>query len=131
METTSPSYKYWAFGTVALGLFGSVMDSGGLIVALPSIAGHFNTQLPSVQWVVIAYVLTITALLLPMGRLADLVGRKKLYISGGLVFVLGAVLASRSTSLLMLVLFRILQGVGGAMTEGTGMAIVASAFPAN
>ena len=130
LETTSPSYKYWAFGTIALGLFGSVLDNGGLIVALPSIAGHFNTKLPSVQWVVIAYVLTITALLLPMGRLADQVGRKKLYIAGGLVFVLGAVLASRSTSLLMLVLFRILQGVGGAMTEGTGMAIVASVFPA-
>ena len=130
LETTSPSYKYWAFGAIALGLFGSVLDNSSLSVALPSIAGHFNTKLPSVQWVVIAYVLTITALLLPMGRLADLVGRKKVYIAGGLVFVLGAVLASRSTSLLMLVLFRIIQGVGGAMTEGTGMAIMASAFPA-
>ena len=130
LETTSPSYKYWAFGAIALGLFGSVLDNSSLSVALPSIAGHFNTKLPSVQWVVIAYVLTITALLLPTGRLADLVGRKKVYIAGGLVFVLGAVLASRSTSLLMLVLFRIIQGVGGAMTEGTGMAIMASAFPA-
>ena len=131
LETTSPNYKYWAFGAIALGLFGSVLDHGSLIVALPSIAGHFDTKLPSVQWVVIAYVLTITALLLPMGRLADLVGRKKVYIAGALVFILGAVLASRSSSLLMLILFRILQGVGGAMTEGTGMAIMASVFPAN
>ena len=130
LQTTSPSYKYWVFGAIGLGLFGSVLDSGGLNVALPSIAGHFDTKLPSVQWVIIAYVLTITGLLLPMGRLADLVGRKKVYIAGGLVFVLGAVLASRSTSLLMLVLARIIQGVGGAMTEGTGMAIIASAFPA-
>ena len=80
---------------------------------------------------VIAYALAITALLLPMGRLADLVGRKKVYIAGGLVFVLGAVLASRSSSLIMLILSRILQGVGGAMTEGTGMAIIASVFPAS
>ena len=100
-------------------------------MALPSIAGDFNVKLPSVQWVHIAYVLTITALLLPMGRLADLVGRKRVYIAGSLVFVLGAVLASGSTSLLMLILFRILQGVGGAMTEGIGMAIIASVFPAN
>jgi EmrB/QacA subfamily drug resistance transporter len=131
LEVTSPNYKYWAFGAIALGLFGSVLGHGSLNVALPSIAGDFNTKLPSVQWVVIAYVLTIAALLLPMGRLADLVGRKKVYIAGSLVFVLGAVLASRSNSLLMLILFRILQGVGGAMTEGVGMAIIASVFPAN
>ena len=131
LETTSTNYKYWVFCAMALGLLGSVMDNASLSVALPSIAGHFDTKLPSVQWVVIAYVLTITALLLPMGRLADLVGRKKVYIAGAVVFVLGAVLASRSTSLLMLILFRILQGVGGAMTEGTGTAIIASVFPAN
>ena len=131
LETTGPNYKYWAFGAIGLGLFGSVLDYGSLGVALPSIAGHFNTKLPSVQWVVIAFNLTITALLLPMGRLADLIGRKKVYIAGGLVFVLGAILAGRSTSLIMLILSRILQGVGGAMTEGTGMAIIYSVFPAN
>lgn len=125
LEATGPSYKYWVFSVIALGFLGTVLGIGSLSVALPSIAGDFNVKLPSVQWVHIAYVLTITALLLPMGRLADLVGRKRVYIAGSLVFVLGAVLASGSTSLLMLILFRILQGVGGAMTEGIGMAIIA------
>jgi len=129
LETTSPNYKYWVFVAVGLGLFGSVLDHGSIAVVLPSIAGHFNSKLPSVQWVIIAYLLTITALLLPMGRLADLVGHKKVWVVGGLIFVLGAVLASRSTSLTMLILSRIFQGVGGAMTEGTGMAILISVFP--
>ena len=131
MQASSPNYKYWAFGAIALGLFASVVDLDAVIVALPTIAGHFNTKLPTVQWVIISYVLTISALLLPMGRLADLVGRKRVYIAGGLVFVLGAALAARSTTLVMLILSRIVQGVGGAMTEGNGMAIITSAFPAN
>ena len=129
LETSRSDYKYWAFGAVALGLFGSVLDQGSVSVALPVIATHFGTKLPTVQWVAIGYILAISALLLPMGRLADLVGRKKAYIVGGLVFVLGAVLASRSTSLLMLIPSRVVQGVGGAMTEGTGMAITTSVFP--
>ena len=131
MEASSPNYKHWSFGAIALGLFASVVDLDAVIVALPTIAGHFDTKLPTIQWVIIAYVLTISALLLPMGRLADLVGRKKVYIVGGLVFVLGVSLAGRSTSLIMLILSRIVQGVGGAMTEGTGMAIITSGFPAN
>ena len=129
MRASSPNYKYWAFGVIALGLFASVVDQDAVIVALPTIAGHFNTDLPAVQWVIIGYILTISALLLPMGRLADLAGRKKVYIVGGLVFVLGAAVAGRSTSLIMLILSRVVQGIGGAMTEGTGMAIITSVFP--
>ncbi len=85
-----PSYKYWAFGAISVGTIGSVIDHGSTNVALPTIAGHFNTDIPTVQWVVLAYVLTITALLLPMGKLADMVGRKKIYIIGSLVFAIGA-----------------------------------------
>ena len=131
LETSSSDYKYWAFGFMALGLFGTWAGQMGVVVALPTIARHFNTDLPTIQWMHIAYVLTVGALLLPMGRLADLVGRKKIYIVGGMVFVLGALLAGRSTSLILLLPSRILQGVGGAMTEGPGMAIIASVFPAH
>ena len=131
LEASSPGYKYWAFGFMALGLFGTWAGQMTVVVALPTIASHFNTDLPTIQWMHIGYVLTISALLLPMGRLADQVGRKKVYIAGGLVFVLGALLASRSTSLIMLLSSRIVQGIGGAMTETPGMAIIASVFPPN
>ena len=126
-----PSYKYWVFGAIALGTFGSVVDHGSSLVALPTIVDHFGTDIPTVQWVVIAYTLTITALLLPMGRLSDLVGRRKVYLFGTLVFVLGAGMSGSSVSLEMLIGSRIIQGVGAAMTQGTGMAIITSVFPSN
>ena len=125
----SRNYKYWVFGAISIGTFGSVMDYGSVEVALPTIAGRFETDLPTIQWVVLGFAMTIVALLLPMGRLADIVGSKKVYIWGSLVFVLGAGLAGSSSTLIMLILSRLLQGVGAAMTQGIGMAIVISVFP--
>ena len=129
LEASSPDYKYWAFGFIALGLFGTWAGQISVIIALPTIANHFNADIPTIQWMHIGFVLTLSAMLLPMGRLSDLVGGKKVYIVGGLVFVLGSILAGRATSLLMLLASRILQGIGGAMTEGPGMAIITSIFP--
>ena len=129
--TRSRHYKYWVFGALAIGIFASVVDHGSVNIALPSIAAKFQTDLPTIQWVVIIYALTISALLLPMGRFSDLIGRKRVYIAGMVVLALGAVLAGISPSLETLFPARILQGVGAAMTQGTGMAIITSAFPAN
>ena len=131
LEGTSRNYKYWAFGAIALGLFGSVIDHGSVNVALPTVAEHFNTNLPTIQWVVLGYSLTISALLLPMGWLADRIGRKKVYVVGSLMFIAGALSAGASVSLTMLILSRIFQGIGAAMTQGVGMAIITSAFPSN
>ncbi len=125
----SRNYKYLALGTVGIGIFGSVVDHGSVNIALPTVADDFSTDLPTVQWVVIAYTLTISALLLPMGRLSDLVGRKRIYMAGMAVFVAGAVLAGWSNSLPLLILARLLQGCGAGMTQGTGMAIITSSFP--
>ncbi|MBC8280302.1 MAG: MFS transporter [Chloroflexi bacterium] len=129
--TRSPNFKYWVFGALAVGIFASVVDHGSVNVALPTIASHFKTDLPTIQWVVIIYALTIAALLLPMGRLSDLVGRKKIYLIGIMVLGTGAALSGLSPSLEMLFPSRILQGVGAAMTQGTGMAIVTAVFPPN
>ncbi len=74
------SYKWWVLFAVSVGLFSSVFDHGSMNVALPSIADHFNTDLPTTQWIVIGYGLTIAALLLPMGRLSDIMGRKNIYL---------------------------------------------------
>lgn len=125
----SPSYKWYAFGVVAIGTFASVVDHSSVAVALPSIATYFSTDIPSVQWVVIGFAMTIIALLLPVGRLADMVGLKKVYIAGSLVLILGAIIAGASNNLVILMLSRIVQGAGAAMTQGTGMAIIIAAFP--
>ena len=129
--TRSPNFKYWVFGALAIGILASVIDHGSVNVALPTIAEEFDTDLPTIQWVVIIYALTISALLLPMGRLSDLIGRKKVYIIGMVVLGAGAVLSGLSPALEMLFPSRVLQGVGSAMTQGTGMAIITAAFPAN
>ena len=121
--------KYLVFFALAIGLFASVVDHGSVIVALPSIAEDLRIELPSVQWVVIGFALTISALLLPMGRLADMMGQKRVYVLGSVVMMVGAAGAGVSPELGTLLLARILQGVGAAMTQGTGMAIMTSVFP--
>ena len=125
----SPHYKWWVFAAVGLGSFTGVMTFGTVNVALPTIAGYFETDLPTVQWVVIAQTLTVSALLLPMGRLSDMVGRKQVYIAGLLLLMGASVFAATSSSVFMLVLSRIVQGMGAAMTQGTGMAMITSVFP--
>ena len=125
----SSNYKWWAFAAIGMGTFSSVADMDSVLVALPSISEHFQTELPTTQWVVIAYALTTSALLLPMGRLSDIVGRKPVYVAGFAFFILGAALAGTSTTILVLTLGRVVQGAGAAMTQGTGMAMILSTFP--
>ena len=125
------SNKYVVFGALAIGLFASVVDHGSVIVALPSIAEDLQIELPSVQWVVIGYALTMSALLLPMGRLADMLGQKRVYILGSLVLMVGAAAAGLAPNIATLLLARLFQGVGAAMTQGTGMAIMTSVFPSH
>ena len=121
--------KYLVFAALAIGLFASVVDHGSVIVALPSVAEDLRIDLPSVQWIVIGFALTISALLLPMGRLADMMGQKRVYVLGSVVMMVGGACAGLAPNLATLLLARILQGVGAAMTQGTGMAIMTSVFP--
>ena len=127
--TQSGSYKWWVFATIAVGTFISVVDHGSVNVALPTIERHFKTDLPTVQWVVIGYALAISVLLLPMGRLGDMFSRKRVYIGGLGLFVVGAGLAGSAQNLPMLIGFKVLQGAGSAMIQGNGMAAILSVFP--
>ena len=127
----SPRYKWYAFGTLAVGTFASVVDHGSVSVALPTIATRFQTDIPTVQWLVIGYAMTVIALLLPMGRLADLITSKRVYIIGSFVVIAGSIAAGTSSDLSVLIASRIVQGTGAAMTQGTGMAIMIGAFPPN
>ncbi|MDA1348958.1 MAG: MFS transporter, partial [Chloroflexi bacterium] len=80
--TESPNYHWWVYSAVAVGMFMTVMDQSGLNIALPLIAEHFDADLPTVQWVLLSYVLATSALVMPMGRLSDMVGRKRVLIAG-------------------------------------------------
>ena len=127
--TTRPNYKWWVFGAVAIGTFMTAVDHGSVLVALPTIESHFGTDLPTVQWVILGYALAISVLLLPVGRLGDIVGRKEVYISGFAVFVLAAAVAGFSPTLQVLIGAKVVQGIGSAMIQGNMMAIIISAFP--
>jgi EmrB/QacA subfamily drug resistance transporter len=123
-------HKHLVFLVCVVGIFITVFDTSSSIVALPTIAREFHTDLPTAQWVIIGNGLTIAALLVPVGRLSDLIGRKRIYVVGALFFAAGAMLAASSSSIAMLISARALVGVGSAMTQGTAMAILVSSFEA-
>ena len=127
--TRSRNYKWWVFWTVAAGTFFSVVDHGSVLIALPGIESHFDATLESVQWVVVAYALTISALLLPMGRLGDVAGRRRVYVAGAAIFVIGSLGSTFAPSLGALIAFRVLQGIGSGMVQGCGMGMFIAAFP--
>jgi EmrB/QacA subfamily drug resistance transporter len=116
---------------VAMGVFLSTIDSSIVNVALPTLVRAFDTEFPMVQWVVLAYLLTVTTLMLSVGRLADMIGKKTLYAAGFVIFVTGSALCGLSPTVQWLIGFRVLQAVGAAMVMALGMAIVTEAFPAS
>ena len=125
------NYKWWAFGTVAMGTFVSVLDQSGLSLALPLIADDLDASIPAVQWVTLAYMLATSSLLLPVGRMSDILGRKRVYAAGFVIFIAAAILAGSSNTLGFIIGFKALQGVGAAMIQANGMAIVTTTFPAS
>ncbi len=127
--TSSPAYKWWNFWTIAAGTFFSVVDHGSVLIALPGIESHFDATLESVQWVVVAYALVISVLLLPMGRLGDVIGRRRVYIIGTTIFVVGSLGATFAPTLPVLIGMRVMQGIGAGMVQGCGMGMMIAAFP--
>ena len=125
------SRKWLSLSVVAVGTFMSTLDSSIVNISLPAITDALNTNLATVQWVVTAYMLTITSLLLSFGRLADIVGRKLVYTTGFAVFTVASGLCGIAQTVEQLILLRALQGVGAAMVMAISPAITASAFPPN
>ncbi|MCL0101779.1 MFS transporter [Dehalococcoidia bacterium] len=122
-------YKWFVLATLVLGTFLTVIDLSSLNVALPTIGTYFNADLSSIQWAVIANALTVTVLLLPMGRLGDIIGRRNIWMVGFSVFIVGSILAASSFNLPMLIVSRALQGTGAAMIQANSMAMALSVFP--
>jgi MFS family permease len=97
-------------------------------ICLPSIDKEFGMNPVSLSWVATAYLLTSAIFLLPFGRIADIVGRKKIYMLGIIVYSAFSLLCGLSVNSIMLIISRIFQGIGGAMIFGTGIAILTSVF---
>lgn len=128
-EPSTASRKWIVMAPITVGIFMTALDVGAVNVSLPSISTHFQTDLSTIQWVVSVYLLVLAATLLPMGRAADLLGRKRIYVAAYLVFVVGSVLAGSALDFGWLLGGRALQAAGGAAIQATGIAIAVSAFP--
>ena len=103
--------------------------ASGINVAMPFIAKEFGLSAVALGWVVTSYMLAAAMFLVPFGRLADLVGRKKIFALGIGVNIAGTAAAALAPSAFFLILGRAVQGVGGAMIFGTGVAILTSVYP--
>lgn len=124
-----PALKKYTLITVMVASFSTPFMGSAINLAIPSIGREFNSTALMLSWVVSSYLLATAAFLLPFGRLADISGRKKVFILGVIIFTLSSLLCGLAWSIQSLIWFRILQGIGSAMTFGTGMAILTSVFP--
>ena len=127
----SPNYHWWAYGAVAMGMLINVMDQSGINIALPRIAEDFSADIPTVQWISLGYTLATSAMLMPMGRLSDMIGRKRVYLYGFALFVVLAAVGGMSQTLGMLIVVKILQGMASAGVQANSMAFITEVFPDN
>ncbi|MGB7947434.1 MAG: MFS transporter, partial [Candidatus Binatia bacterium] len=116
---------------VCVGQFVVGLDQRALLVALPTLSHTFNTSLTTIQWVLLIYDLMLIGLVITVGRLGDLFGRRRIYASGFLVFVFSSALCGAAQSAGQIIFFRGLQAMGGAMIAANGRAVASVALPSN
>jgi EmrB/QacA subfamily drug resistance transporter len=122
-------YKWWALSCTSLGMLLATTNSGTLIIALPDLQRSLHTGLLALVWVILAYMIASTVLVLTCGRLSDLFGRKRAYVAGFVVFALASLGAGFAADGTQLILWRIVQGVGAAFLFANASALVTDAFP--
>jgi len=124
------SNKWVTFLIVAVGVFMATLDASIVNISLPTIARYFGIALGGpIEWVIIAYLVVIAAVLLTIGRLSDVVGRKPIWAAGLVIFTVGSAICGAASSLPLLIAFRVAQGLGAALLFAVSPAIITGAFP--
>lgn len=123
--------RYKIMFVVLTGILMAVVDGVVVSIALPTITSYFNVDVALSQWVITAYLLTITSLLLVFGKISERTGKTRLFIGGIALFTFSSLACGVSPNLAVLIGFRILQAVGGAMMFSISGAILFQAFPVN
>src|SRR5690349_20911075 len=126
-----PGYEWVALSVTTVGALLASLQGSSLVIALPDVLTGLNAGFLTIMWVLLGYLLITTALVPVVGRLADIFGRKQLYLAGFAIFTLGSLLAGLSQPGAHgwdMVAYRVVQGVGGALLITNSTAIVADAF---
>jgi EmrB/QacA subfamily drug resistance transporter len=121
--------KWWTLAAVAFGLFMIMLDNTVVNVALPAIERDLHISISELEWIVTAYALTFAALLITGGKLADLLGRRKIFVAGLLVFSLSSLACGLAPSAGFLIGARAVQGVGAALMNPATLSIITATFP--
>jgi len=125
-----PLAPWFAVATVCFGAFMGQLDASIVTVAFPALQRQFGTGLAATQWVSLAYLLVLTALLVPAGRWSDRAGRKLLYLYGFVVFSAASAACGLAPSLGVLIALRLVQGAGAALLQANSVALVVTSVPA-
>jgi EmrB/QacA subfamily drug resistance transporter len=129
VDSGHASYKWWALSCTSLGMLMATINSGTLIIALPNLERSLHTSILSLVWVILAYMIASTVLVLTAGRLSDLFGRKHAYVAGFVIFSVASLGAGFAANGTQLILWRVLQGIGAALLFANASALVTDAFP--
>ena len=121
--------KWWTLAAVAFGLFMIMLDNTVVNVALPAIQADLNADLSELEWIVAGYALTFAALLLTGGKLADLLGRRLIFVIGLAVFTASSLACGLADSGEVLIGARVVQGVGAALMNPATLSIISATFP--
>jgi MFS transporter, DHA2 family, multidrug resistance protein len=123
------SYRWWLLANVMIGTFMAVLDATIVNVGLPKIMSSFGVGIDKIEWVITAYMLAMAVMLPTSGWLADRFGYKRIYFLGLLLFTFGSFLCGYSGNENMLIVSRIIQGLGAGAIQPIGMAIITREFP--
>src|SRR5919206_548578 len=121
--------KWWTLVAVSFGLFMIMLDNTIVNVALPSIQSSLHLQISELEWVVTGYALTFGALMLTGGKLADLLGRRLIFVAGLTIFTLASLWCGLAGSAGMLITARVVQGIGAALMNPATLSIITVTFP--
>lgn len=121
--------RWWILAGSSTGLFMLMLDSTAIALALPSIRLDLGASSSGIQWAQNVYLLALAALLVSLGRIGDVAGRRRVFVAGVVVFALGSALCAAAGSIALLVAARAVQGVGAAAMLALSLAIVTQAFP--
>ena len=129
--SSRPTWKWFILINVLIGATMSALDVSIVNVAMPTLKGEFNTSMAVIEWVAMAYMLTLTIFLPFFGRLADMFGRSKLYNTGFIIFTIGSLFCGMATSASYIIAARVLQAVGAGLLQANSVALITQAFPAS